>query len=358
VEIMRRILWASFLVPTLLAGCQSTIGRAPGPETPDLADEAIGTLIVPPVGPGALHRTVRLIDLPSLRELEVPLEHDPVAFAGVDERGQLLYVFDVNAGVTLGDYARYIFESEPQRAAHFERWRLRGVDVGSRTERDLGSLEGFPCVLELSPNGGRLIAVHAGLRSRVEPSEPPSDVWCIDLTSGDRRVVFHQLGQVLRCDWKPDGSAFALTGTAGGELFDAASLASLELRLHGFGPFTPDGRAFLRRNGDGHELVELDGEAVLVGDPLLPWPATRGPAHERGEVEPIGLCGARLALYEALPTQGNQVESSFARGGYLRYEHEAVKVADLETGSYATVLAGNESPWTPLYSHVRLNTVP
>jgi hypothetical protein len=128
------------------------------------------------------------------------------------------------------------------------------------------------------------------------------------------------------------------------------SLASSDLRPQGFGPFTPDGSAYLRRSGAGHALIELSGETVLVEDARLPWPATRGPAHERGEVEPFGLCGERLALYEALPTKGQHVESSLARGGYLLFEHPAVKVANLETGAYATVLTGNESSWTPGYS--------
>ncbi len=163
----------------------------------------------------------------------------------------------------------------------------------------------------------------------------------------------HRVGRVQRCDWKPDGSEFALTGTAGGALFEAASLESTGLQSHGYGPFTPSGSAYLRRNDAGHALVELDGERLLVGDALLPWPATRGNGRERGEAEPIGLCGERLALYEALPTQGRQVEWSFGRGGYTRFEHAAVKVADLETGAFATILSGNASLWRPLYTSTR-----
>ncbi len=357
---MQQILWPCLIASCLLAGCQSTIGRAPGPEAPDLAGAAQGTLIVPPIGSGALAREVRLIDLPSLREVEVQLEHDPIAIGGLDEKGQLFYAFDADAGVTWSDYGRYILDAEPEHSPHFERWRLCKVDVATRVESDLGGLEGFPRVLALAPRGDRLITMHEPAQTAEQPNERPSDVWSIDLTSGERRVVFHQLGRVQRCDWKPDGSAFALTGSAGGELFDATSLSSAGLRAHGFGPFTPDGSAYLRSEGEGHSLVELDNEAVLVGDALLPWPATRGPAHERGEAKPIGLCGERLALYEALPTEGNHVEASVARGGFVRLEHAAVKVAHLETGTYATVLAGNESSWTPLYTALRIarNTVP
>jgi len=161
---------------------------------------------------------------------------------------------------------------------------------------------------------------------------------------------------VQRCDWKPDASAFALTGSAGGELFDALSLASSGLRAEGYGPFTPDGKAYLRAKDDGHALVALDGARVLVGDALLPWPTTRGLAHERGEAKPIGLCGERLALYEALPTEGKHVEASVGRGGFARFEHPAIKVADLETGTYATVLFGNGSSWSPLYTAFRVES--
>lgn len=351
---MRRTYLARFLGPCLLAGCQSTLERAPGPEDSELASASRGTLIVLPVGSGLLNRTVVLIDLPSLRERELRVEHDPVAIAGLDAQGLFVYAFDTEAGMSLADLARYPFDLEKHHAPHFERWRVRGVDVESRVERDFGSLEGFPKHLELAPTGGHLIAVHELAEPIDDPRESPSDVWCIDLASRSRRLVTHHVGRVARCDWQPDGSAFALTGSAGGELFDAASLASRGLRPHGFGPFAPDGRAYLSRRGEGFTLVELDGDDLILEDARLPWPATRGPAHERGDVEPIGLCGDRLALYEALPTRGMQVESSFARGGYLVFEHAAVKVADLETGSYATVLAGNESAWRPLFSPVRL----
>ncbi len=142
-DAMRWTARTCWLLLGLLAGCQSTLGRAPGPEAPELAQEACGTLILPPVGSGATARTVRLIDLPSLRELQVRLEHDPIAIAGVDANGQLLYAFEVDADVKLGDYLRGELDLEPQRSARFERWRMRRVDVTSGVESDLGA-RGLP----------------------------------------------------------------------------------------------------------------------------------------------------------------------------------------------------------------------
>ncbi|HEX6885473.1 MAG TPA: hypothetical protein VF530_19025 [Planctomycetota bacterium] len=340
------------LLLTLLAACQSTLERAPGPEAAELAGAATGTLIVPPVGSGSLGRTLRLIDLPSLRECRVPLEQDPISIAGLDGQGLIVYAFDVDAGVTLGSYVRYALDQEKAHAK--ERWRLRGVDTRSRTERELGALAGFPKVLRLAPAGGLLIAAHEPVAAGDGQPGPPSEVWCIDLVRGVRRAVAHQVGRVVRCDWRPDGSAFALTGDSGGELFDAATLASHGLRLRGFGPFSPDGRAYLARQDDGFALLQLEDEAVILDEARLPWPATRGKARERGPAEPIGLCGERLALYEALPTLGQRAESSLARGGFAHYEHAAIKIADLEAGTYLTVLAGNESERRPLFSPVRV----
>lgn len=355
---MRRTLLNGVLLTSLLAGCQSTLERAPGPEVSSLAEAARGTLIVPPIGGGWLYRTVKLIDLPSLREREFRLEHGAVAIAGLDADQRFVYAFDPDAGLTPGNQVRFVLGLELQHTPPSERWPLRVVDLATDTERELGSLEAFPNVLALAPIGGRLIAAHDPPRAAQGQSELSSDVWFIDLTRGAaQRVLTHQVGRVLRCDWKPDGSAFALTGTSGGELFDAVDLTSSGLRPEGFGPFTPDGSAYLRQREDGFALVDLAGDEVRIADALLPWPATRGNARERGDADPIGLCGERLALYEALPTKGHSMEWSLSRGGYLVFEHPAVKVADLQAGTYATVLAGNESPWTPLFSPVRLEPI-
>jgi uncharacterized protein YceK len=357
---MRRILLTNLLLASFLAGCASTIGRAPGPEAPHLAGEASGTLIVPPVSGGWLYRTVRFVDLPSMRERAVRLEHDPVEIAGFDGEHRLIYAFDVDAGLTLDNQVRFVLgiQLEPRPTPRSERWHLRSVDVATSAERDLGVLADFPRVLALAPSGGRLIAAHDAAPVGPDRRYPPSDVWLIDLNPGvARRVVTHRVGRVLRCDWMPDGSAFALSGSDGGQLFDAANLTSCDPQAESFGPFTPDGSAYLSRREDGFALVSLADHEVRIADALLPWPATRGSARERGDADPIGLCGERLALYEALPTKGRPMEWSLSRGGYLLFEHPAVKVADLQAGTYATVLAGNESPWTPLFSPVRLEPI-
>jgi hypothetical protein len=348
---MRRLLFASLCVAFPLAACKS-MGRAPGPEDLSLASAARGTLIVMPPGGGLLDRYVAVVDLPSLRERKIRLLHEPVTVGGVNAAGELVYAWDANAGVSYADLIRDMFGMAPLRAAPGEQWRLQVVDLADGSEVDRGGLAAFPRVLEPAPRGGVVIVAHDPQKSAA--GGPRSTVLCIDLETGQRREVTHTVGKVERCDWKPDASAFALTGDNGGELIAAANFAVLQRAPEGFGPFTPDGSAYASLRGERYVLVAADDGHLLLEDVQLPWPAQyESPPLERAPTDLLALCGPRLGLYLGLPTKG-MGEAVNSRGGYWRLEIPAIKVADLEGGGYATIRRGDEGRWFPGYSPVQL----
>jgi len=314
------------LIP-LSSACVYSNNRAPGPELDHLRLEAHGTLIetadVIPAYP-----KVRLTDVPSMRELEFRLRYQPVRYCGLNEQGQFVYTRWKRVSVPL---VEFLFSPDYRPQVEL---CLQQVNLVDSTEHELGIVDRSARVLEFSPKGCLLV---------VAGGHDLTAVHVLDTSTGEWRTVLHDLGEVLRCDWLPDGRAFALSGAAGGALIDAHGLRCIRRQSQPFGPFAPDSNTYLSMREEGNALMALDSTREPLEIP--PLPLARAPETL------VGMCGPRHAICLAFPTLGQSIRWEGELGApWIRYEMDAVKVVDLEAGTYATILTAADGyvGWLPI----------
>lgn len=308
------------LAASLASGCAS-LEHAPGPEDPALVAATRGTLILTKAG-GFVRSSLELVDLPTLRALELRVPGGWAVLGGLDDAGRIAYLVPV---------------------ANFEGWELRILDAASgRTEKVL-DLERAPWRLRQAPSGASLALWQEGAL----------ELEIVGFESRSRLRVDPAVGEVEEAHWLPDGRTLAVDGALGGALVDAAT-GEVRERSAGYGPFSPDGDTFLARRDSTLHLIERASGRTLAAPARFPWPLQyQGAASELPSPDTAGLCGRQLGLYPALPTEGMPTRR-VGGNGVLVQEVPVLKVSDLVSGRYATLRF--HAPWSKnlLYSPARL----
>ena len=334
----------------LCLGC-STLERVPGPENPSLIAQSEGTLVISPVNP-SLFPVFTLVDLPSLRSLEVSPEKEPRLSSSVDDQGRLVYVVDGERERFAHQLVEALTSVPAERLSDAERWTLRLLDCSNGHDSKLLALDSRFHAPFLAPRGGRVVLIRP-------PAGPgASRLRILDLEDLAVQELDPGVGAIQEIDWLPDGESFAATGTDGGAIIAVSSGAILARNSSGYGGFSPDGRAFLASGAPDRSLIELESGRSLISPARIPWPDVRDEAaRENGESSPVGMCGTRLVLYPALPTKGSKISRSYGRFGYFAWEHPVLKVCDIATGEFATVWHGEDAGWRVRFSPVRVQAI-
>ncbi|MEO6710745.1 MAG: hypothetical protein ABI054_05790 [Planctomycetota bacterium] len=344
---MRNLLAIAALL-FLSTGC-FTLERVPGPENPSLIAQSEGTLVFAPLD-SDFFPAFTLVDLPSLKRREVRSEKKPVVSSSVDDQGRIVYLVDGERD-RLGHQLIEALTTVPyERLSDAERWTLRLLNCSNGHDTKLLALDSRFHSPFLAPRGGRVVLLRP-------PAGPGANrLRILDLEDLAMQEIDAGVGAIQEVHWLPDGESFALTGTEGGAIVAAASGSILARNSRGYGSIASDGRAFLASGDPDRSLIELESGRTLISPARIPWPLVRDePAHEQGESSPIGMCGPRLVLYPALPTEGSKVARSYGRLGAFAWEHEVLKVCDIATGEFATVWRG-DADRSVAYSPVRLQT--
>jgi hypothetical protein len=264
-----------------------------------------------PSGDGLLNRTLTLIDLPSGARTKIRVPDGFSHLDGPDERGRVAYL-----EVLLRPFSF-------KREGH----RLVCLDLASGARTSVLELDPEPRSLRLAPRGDQLLLWRRG----------SAELERIELASGARHALTHELGKVLDAHWRPDGEAFTLVGELGSATVPIATLVPGPRHAEPRGPYTSDGSAQLVARDDGFVLVEAESGATRLEPALFPYALGAGSARIDAPTNPHGLTGPHHGLYSALPSQDGPQPWSMARGGNLWQEDGVLALVDLVTGARMTL---------------------
>lgn len=328
----------------------------PGPEDEHLLDDVHGTLLWLHEGswPGYGSAAVEVVTLPELSRRTVRVGGHSYASSGPDDRGRFVYF--TFTGLRLHDLSTN------------QDTRLVAWEEG----------EGTVAEAVLAPRNGRLLIAFRREIRQGETRTTVHDVQLWNIDSGERRG----LGPlpILSAEWFPDGRHVAVVveataateawglepAHAGGDSSSPAASSqeprkSIQVLDVDTGRFrwvawghapnvSTDGRSLIYTSEEGTKLVLHALESGAERDVVLPGLLLMG--HEGGSADPrlrgrcLGWLSERIVLYEALATEGEDPGYVPAQNMMMgHYPKWTVKAADVETGSFMTVMPSVNRPW-------------
>jgi hypothetical protein len=337
------------LAACLLAGCQESPGAfVDGPESADLAGRIAGHLVVKQ-GRDTTNNDPRILAL-SLPDLQRSVVRK---YSGADR--SLTYTGWVEAASGPDQEGRIAFVEET--AFQSKEYVVKSVRLDGADERELFRSygRGLADTLSLSPSGSRIAYV-----GDVTDAQMPGAL----LETGPLQVRDQARGKVLRFgaavvtqppSWFPDSKRLALVELVPKEPIAAqiqAGLGADPKFLSGVENWQRLPVIYVLDVETGEKtylhvgwrpLVSIDGRTVLFrwGSYRLIDVATRTSRRTSWPgrwLPPIALLPGGLLIYPGLPTRGTEVRrikyGSFSVGSVLG----SIKVADLETGRFQTLI--------------------
>ena len=333
-----------------LAGCWATPSpTVPGPESPELLERVHGTVLVS--GDWTPHDELDVYVLSRGIHRKIELDHDFFWFSNADEHGRFVYERRIRSFWT-----------------HEERFELYLASIDGTPERRIRSTTAGLHRVALSRSGRHVAFVEAGdtgnrlhvldLETQKDRGYPGPSSGALQWLDGERALV-HSVS-VRREDvpedlrpcvppidaLRPNGEVSVV------QVFDLESGVDRPLCV-GAEPTPIPGRFEIA-------VAELETGKVSVVDAkdgrrIREWTPVPGWNRESYWDHLLGAFDSDLAMYVGLPTSGAEQRSYIPGNPLFREMMSTIKVADLSTGKFVTVvphvrpLTSTYAPWEPSF---------